>query len=157
MFTIFFLAFWVGLQGQEPRVSVASQLQCGSERYAVLQVSNPSDHHSIQFPLSPLYTQGFTIHDVRLEVEEKGKWRTVGRGVDFPASGIRELKPGERFLDLFQLPTTERDATLEALPMRLIIPYRAGDSIARMITKEFRTSDLPFNSDLTCPATANAK
>ncbi len=158
MFTVFFLAFLTAqpMQAVPPSVSVESQVECGTARFAVLHVSNRLGDESMFFPLSPLYAQGFTIHNVRLEVEVEGKWRLVGRGSDIPGSGVRELKPGERFLDFFPLPTSEQATALTRSPMRLLIPYKIGGSFRQVKTGAFRVSDLPMRSDLTCPATLNA-
>jgi hypothetical protein len=159
MLTLLLFAFVALLQGQgsAPSVSVISQLQCDSNRFAVLQISNSSGQDSIFFPLSPLYTQGYTVHNIMLEVEESGQWRLVGRGSDIPPTGVRELKPGERFLDLFQLPTSERAATLASHPMRLIIPYKVGASYEQVKTKDFMANELHVKSDVACPNTLNAK
>jgi hypothetical protein len=158
MLTVFFLAVLTAqpVQGAVPSVAIVSQLQCGSARFAVLQVSNRSANESIFFPLSPLYAQGFTVHNVRLEVEDEGKWHLVGRGSDIPGSGVRELRPGERFLDFFLLPTPEQAATLKGSPMRLVIPYKIGDSFEQVSTGAFNIGDLPVRNDASCPATLNA-
>jgi len=159
MLTLFLLVFLALPQGRgpAPSVSVVSQLQCGSDRFAVLRISNPSAHDSIFFPLSPLYTRGYTVHNMMLEVEESNRWRLVDRGSDIPPSGVRELKPGERFLDLFQLPTPQRASTLAKRSMRLVIPYKVGTSYGQVKTKEFKANDLPVKSDLACPTTLNVQ
>jgi hypothetical protein len=144
-------------RSSEPSVSIISQLRCGSDRFAVLQVSNLSVHDSVFLPLSPLYRQGYTVHDIRLEVKENGQWHFVGRGADIPSSGIRELRPGERFLDLIQLPTRERGATLSALPMRIVVPYKVEASYQQVRSKDFKTDVLPLKNDATCPIALNVK
>ena len=159
MSTVFFLVLLTSqpVQGAAPSVSVSSQLECGAARFAVLQVSNNSRTESMYFPLSAVYAQGFTIHNVRLEVEGKGKWDLVGRGSDIPKVGVRELKPGERFLDFFPLPTPEQTARLKgASRMRLVIPYKIGKSFEQVRTGVFRPNDLPVRNNLSCPATLNA-
>ena len=159
MFIVFFLGSFVAtLQGQAaaPSVSVVSQLRCGSARFAVLNVSNRSRSDSIFFPLSPLYARGFTIHNVRLEVEDEGKWRLVGRGADIPKAGERELRPGESFVDFFLLPTPEQATVLAGSQMRLLIPYRTGGSVGRTETRTFEAGDLPLKGDLACPAAQDA-
>lgn len=158
MFTIFLWAFLTAQQvpAAAPNVLVVSQVECGISHFAVLQVSNRSGNESMFFPLSPLYTQGFTIHNVRLEVEHEGKWHLVGRGSDIPDSGVRELRPGERFVDFFLLPTPDQAATLKASSIRLVIPYKIGGSFEQVTTEEFKVSNLSVRSDLTCPATLNA-
>jgi hypothetical protein len=159
MLKVLLFAFVALLQGRSsvPKVSVISQLECGSDRFAVLQLSNSSGHDSVFFPLSPLYTHGYTVHNIMLEVEESGQWRLVGRGSDILPTGARELKPGERLLDLFQLPTPERAAILASRPMRLVIPYRVGASNEQVRTKDFRANELPVKSDLACPTALNAR
>jgi len=155
MFTvIFFAAFLTTLQGQAtaPSVSVVSQLQCGSAHFAVLRVSNSSGSDPILLPLSPLYARGFTIHNVRLEVENDGRWRSVGRGADIPDAGVRELRPGESFVDFFLLPTPEQATALAGSRMRLLIPYKVGDLFGQVETGPFAVGDLPVRSDLACPA-----
>ena len=159
MFTVFFLAFLTTQPMHEtvPSISVASQLECGTSRFAVIEVSNPSQKESIFFPLSPLYTQGFTIHNVRLEVEHEGKWRLVGRGSDIQDAGTRELRPNERLVDFFLLPTLDQTAVLGGSSMRLVISYKIGTSFRQVKTGAFEVSDLPVRSDLTCPVLLNAK
>jgi hypothetical protein len=144
-------------QKPEPTVAVISQLKCGSDRFAVLQVSNSSGKDTVSFPLSPFYPQGYTVHDLRMEVKEDGKWHLVGRGSDVSSSGIRVLRPGESFLDLFQLPTPERGATLSALPMRLVVPYQVASSYRQGRTKEFYANQLPLKNDIKCPSTSSTK
>ena len=158
MITMLFLAFLTAPQVHVavPSVSVVSQLECGTSHFAVVQVSNRSENESIFFPLSPLYTKGLTIHNVRLEVEHHGRWSLVGRGSDIPGSGVRELRPGGRFMDYFLLPNPDQAVTLKGSPLRLVIPYKVNDSFEQVRTEEFRVSNLVARSDLTCPTTLNA-
>ncbi len=151
LFVFVFLAAGVG-PAVTPSVSIVSQLHCGNNRFAVLQVSNPSQQSTMHFPLSGIYTRGFTIHDIRLEIDD-GQWRLVGRPLDTPAVGIRDLKPGERFVDLFELPGPGTD--LATFRMLLLVPYRISASSQQVKTNAFRISELPVKSDVVCPALPN--
>jgi hypothetical protein len=144
------------VQGVTPRASIISQLKCGDARFAVLEVSNPTGNESVFFPLSPLYTHGFTIHNIRLESEDNGKWHLLGRGSDIPGVGVRELKPGERFFDFFPMPTAEQATKLLAEShVRLAIPYKVGGKFEQIETQTFNFGNLPAGSGVACPVPLN--
>jgi hypothetical protein len=159
MLSVFFnliLAAQLGQAASGPNVSVVSHLQCGSTQFAVLQVVNRLGDQPVFFPLSANYARGFTIHNVRMEIEDEGKWYLVGRGADIPSSGDRELRPGERFLDFYILPAQHRAATLSGPMMRLVVPYKIGSTFGQARTEGFKVSDLPTSKDLKCPVSPNA-
>ena len=159
MLSVFFnliLAAQLGQAASGPNVSVVSHLQCGSIQFAVLQVVNRLEDETVSFPLSANYARGFTIHNVRLEIEDEGEWHLVGRGADIPSSGDRELRPGGRFLDFYILPAQQPAANLSGPTMRLVIPYKIGGTFGQTRTEGFKVSDLPTSKDLKCPVSPNA-
>lgn len=147
---VLFLTLQPALDTQ-PDIAVTSQIKCGAAHFAVIQVSNQLAHESMFFPLSPLYTQGYTVHDIRLQAEIGGRWRLIGRGADNPPSGERELRPGEKFSDLFQLPTASIDPRLSRQNMRLLIPYRIGTTHGQVETAAFNSQKLAVAKNSVCP------
>jgi hypothetical protein len=132
----------------QPVCYVVARLRCGANQFAVLDVSNPSKAN-VYFPLSPLYADGYTIHNIQPEVDEQGHWHTIARGSDLPSAGKRKLGPGEAFRDLFQLPSL--DSRVVSKKMRLVIPVIVKGQYADVRTPAFDPADLPQRSDIPCP------
>jgi hypothetical protein len=133
-------------EGPVPSISVISQLRCGPDVFAVLQVSNPDGQHSLFFPLSSIQKRGSTVYDVRLEVLKGDQWHSVGRGADALPSGKKELRPGEKFTNFFQLPTLSRDAAITGSPKRLVFSYIVRGSHMETRTREFKEESLPIDN-----------
>jgi len=154
---VLFLMSLTAAQGQPPTPSVAlvGQIRCGLDSFAVLEVSNRSIDKSVFLPLSPLYQAGYTIHDIRIEVKQKGQWHYLERGADLPASGVRELKPGERFFDRILLYSGNNADTLLRFPLRLQVPYIVGTSSGTVKTMEFNLRDLLLKKNFACPGKLN--
>jgi hypothetical protein len=129
--SLLFLVLFQNGSTQRPDVSITSVERCGAQTFAILRIVNVSKSDHIFFPLSPMYAQGITVHNVGIEVERSGSWVAIQRGLDLQPAGFRDLGPGEQIIDRVGLPLDQQKVFLKSgRMMRVSVPYKHALSSA---------------------------
>jgi hypothetical protein len=114
-------------QQSKPQIRVLALQHCDVATVIVLEIANDSTTDHVYLPLSPQYSLGHTVHNLRVEVQRNGTWQPLERGLDTHPAGIRDLEPGEKLIDEVGVPLSAANSLAQSQArLRIQMPYKAG-------------------------------